>query len=61
MTTWKRSAPWLTAVSRCARSPRAPGVPPIAAMRSIQTNDGSSAMTSPPGSAAALADQSGFT
>lgn len=33
----------------------------MAAMRSIQTNEGSSAMTPPPGSAAALADHCGFT
>lgn len=61
MTTWNRLAPWSSAVSRCSRRLIASDEPSMAAMRSIQTNPGSSAMALPPGSAAALADQSGFT
>ncbi len=61
MTTWNRFAPWSSAVSRCSRRLIAEAEPSMAAMRSIQTKAGVSAMAAPPGSAAALADQSGFT
>src|ERR1041384_4246448 len=64
MTNWIVSgwpAAWRTASSRCATKPLAPAAPSIAAMRSIHTPVGWLATRLPPGSAAAFADQSGFT
>src|SRR5688572_11808737 len=60
MVSWAPAA-WRTASSRCAATPRAPPVPLIAAMRSIHTAVGWFAILLPPGSAFALAAQSGLT
>src|SRR5690606_4393228 len=68
MTTWMVSGSppdWRTASSRWSRRPMEPVVglslPSMAPIRSSQTAVDSLATAEPPGSAAALADQTGFT